>query len=196
MRRYNRRRRRNRKPQCSLSKEEKFKDRAELRVHIRANALARIRAIGLSRVALNLGLITEQGSAILYANHASTAVLLRQDLDTSSLMSSVQLRLQLSDSAAECIADDSRPLTAPALEQHQLLRPAETTEAAVAQALMPAPPPRQSKRMAGIDSMVWRGKLVTGGAAQCCSKGSIQQTESLNIDLSQYVCVFCTGYKC
>jgi hypothetical protein len=62
MRRYNRRRRRNRKPQCSLSKEEKFKDRAELRVHIRANALARIRAIGLSRVALNLGLITEQVS--------------------------------------------------------------------------------------------------------------------------------------
>jgi hypothetical protein len=105
---------------------------------------------------------------ISYTIPASNAVLLHQDLDTSLLMSSVQQRLQLSDSALHCIADDSRPLTAPALEQHQLLRPAETTEAAVAQALMPAPPLRQSKRMASIDSMVWRGKLVTGG----CSKGT------------------------
>jgi hypothetical protein len=98
-------------------------------------------------------------------------------------MSSVQLRVQLSDSAAECIADDSRPLMAPALEQHQLLRPSETSNVLLAQPMMPAPPPRQSKRMAGIDSLIWRGKLVTGGS-QCCSKGIILQTEYLRIHQS------------
>jgi hypothetical protein len=204
MLRYNRRRRRKRKPQCSQTKEEKLKDRADLRVHIRANAVARIRAIGLSRVALNLGLITEQVSGLPHYNRlgvvlvkatsylaitctsflqnlatvrtdqAAITVLLHQDLDTSLLMSSVQLRLQLSDSAVQCIADDSRPLTAPALEQHQQLRPAESTAAALAQQLMPAPPPRHSKRMAGIDSLVWRGKLVNG-STHCCTKAGILQ---------------------